>query len=287
MKSCKEILLITTQQLRESSDTPQLDAELLVMSVLKKSREYLFTHPEEVLTDETEQQIQALIQRRLTGEPIAYITGHKEFWTLDLQVTTATLIPRPETELLVEWLLQSLPQNEKLVIADLGIGSGAIALALASERPQWTLHATDTSAAALAVAKNNAQRLQINNIEFFLGSWLDALPQKKYAAIVSNPPYIKEGDPYLSNPTMQYEPHHALVAGEGGLEAIQQIIQQAYQHLLPGGWLILEHGYDQKTQVLNLLEEKGYENSQDHNDLAGQPRMCVGQLPANCPRNNS
>lgn len=247
------------------------------MHAINVTREYLYTYPEYALTPEQQQHFNQLMTRRTAGEPIAYILGHKSFWTLDLQVTPDTLIPRPETELLVELALQKLPQNAALAVADLGTGSGAIALALASERPQWQLLATDKSSAALVIAKQNAKRLGICNVLFYAGDWCAALPkQQRFAAILSNPPYIRRDDSHLQQTGLQFEPRTALVAAAKGLRDIQTIIAQARHGLVKNGLLLLEHGHDQAVAVRELLIAAGYHAVASHCDYAGIERVTGG-----------
>jgi release factor glutamine methyltransferase len=262
-----------TSDLQPYSDTPRLDAELIIAHALERPRSFLYTYPEQELAFELQELLFELLKRRSQGEPIAYITGNKEFWSLELTVTKDTLIPRPETEHLVEWALDNLPLSNAM-IADLGTGSGAIAIALASERPQWTLHATDASAAALNIAIDNARHHQLNNIEFYFGPWYSALPQRGYTAIISNPPYIAEDDPHLDK--LGFEPLSALMAHEQGLAAFKAIIQDAKQHLAPDGKLILEHGYNQAPVLVRLLQDAGFQHIESHCDLAKQTRFVVG-----------
>lgn len=269
-----ELIPLITHELTGYSDTAHLDAELLVMQCIQQSREYLLTYPEKTLTQEQWQKLQELVSRRKNGEPMAYILGRKEFWSLKLEVTPDVLIPRPETEHLVEWALDNLPAEKQLYIADLGAGSGAIACALASERPQWIIHATDNSPKALEIAERNAKRHHLDNIEFFYGQWCEPLPKQDYTAILSNPPYVAEHDPHLLN--LKYEPREALCGGKDGLEAINKIISQAKKYLAEGGYLILEHGYNQREKVIALMKQAGFQDTEDYNDLAGLPRFVVG-----------
>jgi release factor glutamine methyltransferase len=274
-------LLQTTQiRLSSVSETPRLDAELLLARVLNQPRSYLYAWPDRATDAGQERHFMALLERRLAGEPVAYLTGWRAFWSLDLVVTPATLIPRPETELLVELALERLPADQPRRVADLGTGSGAIALAIASERPTCQVVATDLSVAALRVAGQNAQRLGIGNVQFRQGDWCAALTNERFDTIVCNPPYIAATDPHLQQGDLRFEPHPALAAGVDGLAAIRRIVAQAGPHLVDGGWLLLEHGYDQRDSVLALLRTAGFSEVADYRDLAGQPRVAVGRLPA-------
>jgi release factor glutamine methyltransferase len=271
-------LQAATSSLISHSDSPTLDAELLLASVLKISRAALIARSEQLLTAEQQKTFDVLIARRQQGEPIAYLLGHREFWSLDLIVTSDTLIPRPETELLVEKVLALLPADFPQKIADLGTGSGAIALAIAHERPHWSLYATDQSAAALAVAKQNAERLNISNVNFFCGDWFRALPHQQFNAIISNPPYIATNDPHLQKADLRFEPKSALVSGDDGLSDIRQLIAEAKNYLQKGGWLFLEHGFDQAVHVREQLQAAGYQDVQTDFDLAGHPRVTLGRI---------
>jgi release factor glutamine methyltransferase len=276
----QQALLAATQQLADQHDTASLDAELLLAHVMHKSRAWLYTWPEQQLDAKQLEQFNQLVQRRLNGEPVAHLLGQQEFWSLSLQVTADTLIPRPETERLVELALERIPVKATWRIADLGTGSGAIALALAKERPTCQIIATDQSMAALQVAKENARLNQINNVTFQHGDWLAALKdQPEFDMIVSNPPYIKEDDPHLQQGDVRFDPRDALKAGTEGLDDLQQIIERALPHLKTGGWLLLEHGYDQEAAVMRLLQQAGYEQVEDYLDLAGQPRVAAGIKP--------
>jgi release factor glutamine methyltransferase len=258
----------------------ELEAALLLCHLLNKPRSYLYAWPEKTLDPEQLSDYEILIGRRLAGEPIAHITGQREFWSLNLKVTSDTLIPRPETELLVERSLHHLENTPQPLVADLGTGSGAIALALASERGDAEIYACDLSENALAVAQENAEQLALNNVRFHAGDWFQALPtDSKYDLIVSNPPYIEADDPHLRRGDLLKEPLSALISGEDGLVDIRQIIEQAPSHLKPGGWLLFEHGYQQAEAVANLLQCKGFVDIQSHKDLAGHPRVTEGRYP--------
>lgn len=264
------------QQIGVASSSPRLDAEVLVMHATGLARTALFTRAQELLSPESEVRLQELFARRERGEPVAYLTGKREFWSLDLRVTPDVLIPRPETELLVEQALMRIPEKTEWTIADLGTGSGAIALAIAKERPRCRVIATDASEAALAIAQANAIRLAINNIEFRHGEWLDPLADQVLDMIVSNPPYIAEQDPHLSQGDVRFEPRSALVAGADGLEAIRTITAGARRHLRHGGFLLLEHGFDQAPAVRTALSGQGYAVVATCPDLSGQPRISFG-----------
>ena len=275
----KAITLVIREVIEQlQSMSARLEAEILLAEVLGKPRSFLHTYPERLLTDTQMHQLTAWVQRRQRGEPVAYIIGHQDFWNIRLMVTADTLIPRPETELLVEWVLQKLAADQPMCIADLGTGSGAIALAIAKERPHWRIYATDQSAAALQVASTNAEALGVTNVRFLQGSWCEPLPQCGFHAILSNPPYIANADPHLLQGDVRFEPRSALVAGEDGLQAIRLIMTQAKHYLLADGWLMLEHGYDQGEQVVESMRKVGYQQIEDKQDLAGHGRMALGKL---------
>ena len=270
------VLLKQAQQsLIAQSSTAHLDAEILLAHVLQKPRVYLHTWPSHELTEKQITQFQGLLECRLKGEPIAYLTGHREFWSIDLLVTSDTLIPRPETELLVELALKTFKENE-IHVADLGTGCGAIALALATERPMWKITAVDQSRAALKVAKENATRLKTSNVTFVYGHWCNDLTANSFDLIVSNPPYIAEADPCLEKSDVSCEPRLALVSGRDGLDAIRTIVLQASQFLRSKGWLMLEHGYQQGEAVRQLLFDNGFIHVKTHRDLSGHERVSIG-----------
>ncbi|MET0067562.1 MAG: peptide chain release factor N(5)-glutamine methyltransferase [Candidatus Thiodiazotropha sp.] len=257
-----------------------LEAAVLLCRVLDKPRSHLIAWPENELTQPQLLAYETLIQRRRSGEPLAYITGEREFWSLNLRVTPDTLIPRPDTELLVERALARLDPGTTARVADLGTGSGAIALALCRERPGLRIDATDRISAALEVARENARGLGCTRIDFHPGDWCQALPEGAvYHLLLSNPPYIEAGDPHLSQGDLPREPLNALVSGADGLDDIRQIVRQAPGRLQPGGWLILEHGYRQAEAVQACLLAVGLESVTSHRDLAGQPRVTEGRWP--------
>ena len=259
----------------------RLDAQLLLLHVLDippTQRGWLLAHDIDLLPPDCSQALEALAQRRLAGEPLAYLTGSKAFYGLNLQVSPDVLVPRPDTETLVDWALEVLPGDAATVL-DLGTGSGAIALALKATRPELQIWATDMSPTALAVAQTNAQHLQLD-LQFAQGPWLAALPANAslFDCIVSNPPYIAEGDTHL--PALAFEPQQALTSGADGLDDLRQIIASATAHLKPGGWLLLEHGFDQAAAVKHLLAQNGFDQVQSRRDLAGIARCSGGQRPA-------
>ncbi|MDQ5908334.1 MAG: Release factor glutamine methyltransferase [Pseudomonadota bacterium] len=278
-RSFRQILVTATQQLAEVSASPRLDAELLLAAALDRPRSYLHTWPERVLEPEPAARFAAWLNRRGAGEPVAYLLGWREFWSLELEVTPDTLIPRPETELLVELALERLPPNQTVKVADLGTGSGAIALALAVERPQARIIATDQSLAALTVARRNAQRLNLAQVEFRQGDWCNPLAGECFDLIVANPPYVAVTDSRWQEGALCFEPSTALIAGEEGLDALRTIIAAAPDYLEPGGWLLLEHGYDQGESVPELLREQGFIEVSDHRDMAGLRRSSCGRWP--------
>ncbi|WP_342245246.1 peptide chain release factor N(5)-glutamine methyltransferase [Pseudomonas sp. OTU5201] len=260
------------------SPTPRLDAELLLAAALSKPRSFLHTWPERVVSSEVAERFASYLQRRRMGEPVAYILGHQGFWSLDLEVAPDTLIPRPDTELLVETALALLPASTSKVL-DLGTGTGAIALALACERLGWEVTGVDRISAAVALAERNRARLKLNNARFVESHWFSALGEQRFALIVSNPPYIPSQDPHLAKGDVRFEPTSALVAGADGLDDIRLIIRDAPKHLLPGGWLLLEHGYDQAPAVRDLLARQGFQHVESRRDLGDHERISLGQWP--------
>jgi release factor glutamine methyltransferase len=299
MKSIQNIQLQDQAALEAAlgldASSARIEVQCLLQQVLQVGRAYFFAHPERVLNATEYAAYQALLKRRLAGEPIAYILGEREFFGLKLSVTSATLIPRPDTELLVELALQYLPSPSAtlpplpqagegqgrgcvLRVLDMGTGSGAIALALAHQRPDVEVWACDASAAALAVANSNAQRLAIVNVRFVESNWFAAFGGQCFDLIVSNPPYIAADDEHLAQGDVRFEPLSALASGADGLDDIRRIIKQAGAHLNPKGWLIFEHGYDQAARVRELLQQGGFSAVFSARDLAGIERCSGGQL---------
>lgn len=260
------------------SSSPDVDVQVLLCHVLECSPVKLMTSPEAELTALQWQRFAELIERREQGEPVAHLTGKRGFWTLDLAVDASTLIPRPDTELLVSLALSKLQSG--MWVADLGTGSGAIVLSLAAEKPDVHFVATDLQAAAVRLAQTNARQHQIENVQFLQGAWLGGFRQRVFDLIVSNPPYIEAHDPHLSQGDVRYEPRTALVSGEDGLMDIRQIVTQASRHLKTGGWLLVEHGYDQSLRVQALFREAGFDAISAHQDFGGQDRAVMGQLNA-------
>jgi len=267
--------LLHASEVLAASPSPRLDAEVLLMHVTGLTRTRLVTRGHEPLSPEQHTRMEDLIARRTRGEPVAYLTGKREFWSMELQVTPDVLIPRPETELLVELALTRIPPEADWTIADLGTGSGAVALAIARERPHCRIIATDFSAAALDVARANASCLGLSNIGFHQGNWLAPLAGERFDVIVSNPPYVAAGDPHLTRGDTTFEPRAALASGTDGLDAIRCIAGSASPHLRSGGWLMLEHGFDQRIAVGEILRTFGYHEIRCHPDLAGLDRVTV------------
>ncbi len=262
---------------RLGGDEAAIEAEQLLCATLERGRAWLFAHGGDPLDEAAATRYRALIEQRRRGVPVAHLLGRRGFWTLDLEVGPATLIPRPETELLVEAALARLPSGTPLRIADLGTGSGAIALALASERPQAQVVATDASADALAVARRNAERHRLGNVEFRHGDWFVPLADMMFELIASNPPYIADDDPHLQRGDLRFEPRSALASGADGLDAIRTIATDAPAHLVPGGWLLIEHGWQQGPAVRALLTAAGFVDVASLADLEQRERVTLGR----------
>lgn len=254
-------------------------AELLLGHALQRDRAWLFAHARDSMPVNAQADFEALLARRIAGEPVAYLLGKRGFWTLDLQVTPATLIPRADTERLVELALERLPTEQAVRVADLGTGSGAIALAIASERPLADVIATDASPAALEVARANAAANQLARVQFRLGSWWQPLAGERFELVVSNPPYIAAGDPHLGQGDLRHEPATALASGVDGLDDIRVIIAAAPRHLHGDGWLLLEHGHDQGAAVRQLLSDVGFIEVVTEQDLEHRDRVTLGCWP--------
>lgn len=276
MKTLRELLRDAVQRLLVSgSDSARRDTELLMQAVLGKDAMWLYSHDDQCLSPAQEARFDVLLQRRERGEPIAHLTGERGFWTLDLRVNAHTLIPRPETEMLVEFALEKLPVAAAGTVLDLGTGSGAIALAIKSERPSCTVTAVDASAAALRVARDNGARLGLE-VEFLEGSWFTPVAGRRFQLILSNPPYIPADDVHLGQGDVRFEPRSALVSGADGLDDIRHLVAMAPRHLFPHGWLALEHGHDQAPQVRAIMQAAGFHQVDSRRDLNGHERITFG-----------
>jgi release factor glutamine methyltransferase len=271
--------LATAHRLRTVSDSWRLETEILLAAALDKQRDYLYTWPETELSHEQVQNFEQTMKRRGQGEPISYLLGKQEFWDIELLVNKDVLIPRPETELLVESAIALYKDRaaESLRVADLGTGSGAIALALAKTFPAWRVTAIDASAAALAVAQANSLRLELTNVEFKRASWCDGFDADQFDLIVSNPPYVAPDDAHLQQGDLRFEPSTSLISEEGGLADIKKIIDQSSAHLKEDAWLLLEHGYNQAADVQRIFTEAGFHKQLCRQDLAGLDRMTQAQ----------
>lgn len=285
MPTLGEVTRQATQLLTANTDSARLDAELLIAQVLNIPRSRFITDPDRALDAQQVHQIQTLLARRAQGEPVAYLLGRKHFWDLELKVTPDVLIPRPETELLVETALSLFAADAAIAVLDLGTGSGAIAVAIAKARPHWHVCASDESKAAVAVAMENAEHYQLHNLTLVQSHWFDNLvADKHYNLILSNPPYIPANDPHLQQGDVRFEPQQALVSGDDGLDAIRYLVAESQPHLLPDGWLMLEHGYDQGEPVQQLFNEQGYREVQQKKDLNGHVRITLGKRQATSHR---
>lgn len=267
-------------ELESLSDSARLDIELILCHILQKNRTYIFTWPDKTLSPEQIEHFFQFFNRRKNGEPIAHILGQREFWSLPLAVNNSTLIPRPDTELLVEVVLQLFAQDsaqQKRSCLDLGTGTGAIVLAIASEKPDWQLVGVDKSADAVALAEQNRGQLNLNHVQIKQSDWFTAITAQQFDVIVSNPPYIDPQDPHLEQGDVRFEPRSALIADNHGLADIELIIQQGWDYLCTRGWLLLEHGYDQGEAVRDLLNSRGFVQIETRRDLGGNERVSLGR----------
>jgi len=283
MNSIRSALLQAQAQLNDAQQLDAIDAkfesQLLLQHVLKVNRAWLIAHENDDLAADIQHAFDSLIQRRIGGEPIAYILGQREFYGLNLAVTPATLIPRPDTEVLVDIALGKIPVNETTQVLDLGTGTGAIALAIAQQRPQAQVTGVDASGPALEVAISNSRQLHITNLHFVLSDWFNNLDNSRFDIIVSNPPYIEEADTHLQQGDLRFEPLSALASGADGLDDIRQIIDGCLIHLKPQGWLMFEHGYNQAKTVRKLMAQTGLVNIETFKDLGGNDRVTIGKNP--------
>ncbi len=270
-REIRSLIDLVTERLAPVSETPRLEADLLVARAINMPRSYLFAHPDDELDDAALGRLNAEVERRLDGEPLAYISGMKEFWSLELMVTPATLVPRPETERLVELALREIPLKEHSAVLDLGTGSGAIACAIAWERRMAHVTGVDISADAIAVAEQNARQLDLDNLRFVQGSWIEPVRELRYPVVVSNPPYVAEGDEALA--ALKREPVSALVAPENGLGCIRVLAEAVPAVLAEGGIFLFEHGADQAEAIDELLSDTGWTDVETFADLAGLPRI--------------
>lgn len=278
--SIKQCLTLS-EEINSVSDTARLDTELILTHILQKNRTWLFTWSDHLLTEKQTADFLQMLERRKNGEPVAHIIGQREFWSLSFDVNNSTLIPRPDTELLVETLLElfshDLPDASRHCL-DLGTGTGAIALSLAHEKKFWKVVGVDQSPAAIELAEKNRQKFQLQNVNLKVSDWFSNIDQQQFDVIVSNPPYIDPQDPHLSQGDLRFEPLTALIADEKGLADIKHIIHHAKNYLLSGGWLLLEHGYDQAEAVKKLLHENGYTQIQTRKDYGGNNRVTFARL---------
>lgn len=275
MSTVRAVLAEARERL-SASESAALDAEILLSHALGRGRSFLYANPESLVPPDRLAGFRGLVERRRAGEPIAYLTGRREFWSLSFEVNPDVLIPRPETETLVELALRLIPPHTPWRVADLGTGCGAIALAIASERPRCEIHAVDISAPALRVARRNARRLGLEHVHFHAGAWCAPLAGE-FQLIASNPPYVAPGDPHLSSGDCRFEPAHALSPPTGALDCLEAVAAEARKFLAGGGWLLLEHGAEQGPAVRNLLAGLSYENVTTDRDLAGHERVTRGQ----------
>lgn len=274
----QQALRLGNQQLAATSPSARLDAQVLLGHVLQCNSAHLFTWPEKQLTNEQLASYQSLLQQRKHGTPVAHITGQREFWSLNLKVNNSTLIPRPETETLIEFILTKFTDKKNLKLIDMGTGTGAIAIALATEKPQWNIFACDISEQAIQLARLNSQQHQTDNITFIQSDWFNNITDNDFDIIVSNPPYIASDDVHLSQGDVRFEPKSALTAGDAGMDDIDYLCLHAKQHLRNHGYLIVEHGYDQKNAVFDCFTKNGYSDIEQRQDLSGHTRMTSGRI---------
>ena len=276
----QQALQTASLRLAESSPSATLDAQVLLSHVLHCNSAHLIAWPEKELTDEQQEKYYLLVEQRQQGLPIAHLTGQREFWSLNFTVDNSTLIPRPETETLVEFILTHFGDRKNLKLLDMGTGTGAIAIAVAKENPGWQIVASDIAPQALQLAQQNSHSLQAENISFILSDWFNNIVDKDFDIIVSNPPYIASDDPHLVQGDVRFEPGTALVSGTSGMDDIELLCSQAKNHLTKNGWLIVEHGYNQKQQVADCLAKNDFAEITQQQDLSGHFRMSAGKYIA-------
>jgi len=274
-----DLLKEMADELRDTSPSARLDAELLLSHVLRKNRTELYARSDEKVSPESTAVFINLVRRRRDGKPIAQLVGSREFWSIKLAVTEDTLVPRPETEILVGCALTHLPKDQAANVLDLGTGSGAVALAIAQDRPDVTVTATDISADALRIARYNAHSLGLTHVKFQQGDWYSPMRDRKFSLIVANPPYVTDMEMVVHDFELRHEPKLALAGGEDGLDALKTIIEAAPKHLFPGGWLAIEHGHRQGLAVEILMREAGLQSIFGYSDLQGHVRVTEGRLP--------
>jgi release factor glutamine methyltransferase len=275
-ESIQNLLLTASSQLAATSDSAMLDAEVLLCHCLHKNRSYLRAWPDKQPDAEQCRAFQALMAKRLDGWPVAYLIEQREFWSRNFKVSPAVLIPRPDSELMIELCLPLLPEAQPVKIIDLGTGSGILAITLAAERPQAQVIATDISSAALKIATENATALNIHNISFQLSNWFANITEQNFDLIISNPPYIADHDPHLQQGDVRFEPQSALISADCGLQDIRLLAEQARHHLKNQGRLLIEHGYNQQVEVQAIFAQCNYQQISTHTDLSGQPRITSG-----------
>lgn len=273
----QQALQYANQQLVDCSPSANLDSQVLLSHVLQKNSAHLIAWPEKNLSDQQLDSFQALINERQQGKPVAHLTGEREFWSLIFKVNDSTLIPRPETETLIEYILEKFGDQQNIKLLDMGTGTGAIAIALASEKPQWNITACDISPQALQLAEKNSLNNQTNNINFIQSDWFSHIQTHDFDIIVSNPPYIANDDPHLLVGDVRFEPQSALSAGATGMDDIEHLCQHANKHLKKNAWLIIEHGYNQKQLVSDCFTKNGFTQIEQKQDLSGHTRMTAGK----------
>ena len=272
----QQALQYAVQNISNTSPSANLDAQILLSYILNCNRAHLIAWPEKELSLQQIDSFQELIKQRQQGSPVAHLTGQREFWSLNFKVNNSTLIPRPETETLIEFILDKFGERKELTVLDMGTGTGAIAITLSSEKPDWKITASDISTAAITLAKENSIILNTKNITFLQSDWFTKIPQQTFDLIVSNPPYISIDDPHLAEGDIRFEPKSALTSGKTGMDDIDHLCLQAQNYLAKNGWLIVEHGYNQKSVVADCFTRNEYKNVSQRNDLAGHCRMTAG-----------